>query len=202
MARTDRRPRRRLDPDSRRAAILEAAAVGFGPPPYSKVDISSTKEACSSNALVYRYFANKEDLYAEVVRVAIADLLSRQAEALDALPDGVPVRDRIRAATMVYLDHIATHPDAWAMPMRRPGGEPAAVAELRARTRCDYVKRLQDLLVPSTQARHDYALWGYFGFIDAAALRWVGKGCPEEDRWALIDAALGALEGALGDWAA
>ena len=112
------------------------------------------------------------------------------------------MRDRIRAATMVYLNHIATHPDAWAMPMRRPGGEPAAVAELRARTRCDYVKRLQDLLVPSTQARHDYALWGYFGFIDAAALRWVGKGCPEEDRWALIDAALGALEGALGDWAA
>ena len=129
-------------------------------------------------------------------------LLARQAEALDALPDGVPVRDRIRAATMVYLDHIATHPDAWAMPMHRPGGEPAAVAELRARTRCDYVKRLQDLLVPSTQARHDYALWGYFGFTDAAALRWVDKGCPEEDRWALIDAALGALEGALGDWAA
>jgi len=112
------------------------------------------------------------------------------------------VRARIRTATIVYLDHIATHPDAWAMPMRRPGGEPAAVAELRARTRCDYVKRLQDLLAPSTQARHDYALWGYFGFIDAAALRWVGNGCPEEDRWALIDAALGALEGALGDWAA
>ncbi len=41
-------------------------------------------------------------------------LLARQAEALDALPDGVPVHDRIRAATMVYLDHIATHPNAWA----------------------------------------------------------------------------------------
>lgn len=203
MVRTDRRPRRRLDPDSRRAAILEAAAAAFAAHPYAEVTISSiAAEAYSSNALVYRYFANKEDLYAEVVQVAIADLLTRQAEALDALPDGVPVRDRIRAATMVYLDHIATHPDAWAMPMRRPGGEPAAVAELRARTRCDYVKRLQGLLAPSTQARHDYALWGYFGFIDAAALRWVGKGCPEEDRWALIDAALGALEGALGDWAA
>ena len=144
MARTDRRPRRRLDPDSRRAAILEAAAAAFAAHPYAEVTISSiAAEACSSNALVYRYFANKEDLYAEVVRVAIADLLTRQAEALGALHDGVPVRDRIRAATMVYLDHIATHPDAWAMPMRRPGGEPAAVAELRARTRCDYVKRLQ-----------------------------------------------------------
>ena len=128
------------------AAILEAAAVAFAAHSYAEVTISSiAAEACSSNALVYRYFANKEDLYAEVVRVAIADLLTRQAEALDALPHGVPVRDRIRAATMVYLDHIVTHPDAWAMPMRRPGGEPAAVAELRARTRCDYVKRLQQL---------------------------------------------------------
>lgn len=25
------------------------------------------------------------------------------------------------------------------------------------------------------------------------ALHWVDKGCPEEDRWALIDAALSAL---------
>ena len=102
MVRTDRRPRRRLDPDSRRAAILEAAAAAFAAHPYAEVTISSiAAEAYSSNALVYRYFANKEDLYAEVVRVAIADLLTRQAEALDALPDGVPVRDRIRAARLL-----------------------------------------------------------------------------------------------------
>ena len=35
-----------------------------------------------------------------------------------------------------------------------------------------------------------------------STLHWGNKGCPEEDQWALIDAALGALEGALGDWAA
>ena len=52
------------------------------------------------------------------------------------------------------------------------------------------------------QARHRYALWGYLGFIDAACLHWVERGCPDEERWGVIDAALGALEGGLGDWAA
>ncbi len=203
MARTDSRPRLRLDPDARREAILRSAAAAFAERPYAEVTLADIAEgARASTPLVYRYFHGKEDLYAQVVRESVDALMERQARAIDELPDGVPVRDRIRMATIVYLDHIATHPDAWAMPMRRPGGEPAAVAELRTRTRRDYVKRLQDLLAPSTQARHGYALWGYFGFIDAAALRWVDKGCPEEDRWALVDAALGALEGALGDWAA
>ena len=111
------------------------------------------------------------------------------------------VRDRIRAATMVYLDHIAAHPGAWAMPLRRPGSEPAGAARVRARARSDYVERLGRLLGPSEQPRHRYALWGYLGFIDAACLHWVERGCPDEERWGLIDAALGALEGGLGDWA-
>lgn len=203
MTRTDRKPRRRLDPDSRRAAILDAAAEAFAALPYPEVTISLiASRAESSNALVYRYFANKEDLYVDVVRLAIAHLQSAQAAALDALPDGVPVRDRIATAMGVYLDHIASHPEAWAMPMRQPGGEPAAAADLRAQARHDYIAGLGRLLKPSSQARHEYALRGYFGFIDSACLHWVDNGCPEEHRWALIDAALGALEGALGDWAA
>lgn len=203
MARTDSKPRRRLDPDSRRAAILDAAARAFATFPFSDVTISTiSASADASNALVYRYFANKEELYTEVVRLTIDELHTQQEAALSALPEGVPVRDRIRAATMVYLNHIATHPDSWSMPMRQPGGEPAAAAELRAAARRNYVKNLATLLAPSNQKRHEYALWGYFGFIDTACLHWVENGCPEEERWPLIDATLGALEGALGDWAA
>lgn len=203
MARTDSRPRRRLDPDSRRAAILDAAARAFATFPFSDVTISAiSASADASNALVYRYFANKEELYTEVVRLAIDELRTQQEAALSALPEGVPVRDRIRAATLVYLNHIAAHPDSWSMPMRQPGGEPAAAAELRAAARQSYVKNLAALLAPSDQKRHEYTLWGYFGFIDTACLHWVENGCPEEERWPLIDAALGALEGALGDWAA
>lgn len=203
MVRTDRTPRRRLDPGSRRAAILDAAARAFATHAYSDVTISSiSADADSSNALVYRYFESKEDLYTEVVRIAIAKLMATQADVLEQLPQGVPVRDRIREATVVYLDHIASHPDAWAVPQRQPGSEPPAAAALRASARRDYVEHLRDMLAPSSNHRHEYALWGYLGFVDAACLTWVDEGCPERARWALVDAALGALEGALGDWGA
>lgn len=203
MARIDRQPRTRLDPDSRRAAIVEAAAAAFAADSYADVTVSSiARGAGASDALLYRYFSSKEVLYAEIVQLAITTLIAQQAAALDVLGPGVPVRDRVREATRVYLDHIATHPAAWAMPLRNPGTEPSTVAAIRLDARRDYVHRLGSMLAPSAQARHEYALWGYFGFLDAACLHWVERGCPDHDRQPLIEAALGALEGALGDWAA
>ncbi len=185
----------------RRAAIVAAAAEAFARSSYASVTISDiARRAGASDALLYRYFAGKEPLYAEVVRLAVDDLLARQAVALGAVPDGAPVRDRVRAATVVYLDHIAGHPQSWARPVRGPGSEPEAAADVRARARGDYVDRLRALLATDRQQRHEYALWGYFGFLDAACLRWVDRGCPDDERWAVVDAALGALEGALGDW--
>jgi hypothetical protein len=73
---------------------------------------------------------------------------------------------------------------------------------VRARARQEYVDRLRGVLVPSAAPRHEYALWGFFGFLDAACLRWVEEGCPDDRRHPLLDAAVGALEGALGDWGA
>ena len=201
MARTDRAPRRRLDPDQRRAAILEAAVEAFAERGYPDVTMAAVGAAAgASEALVYRYFGSKDALYLEIVRSAIDDLRVRQAAALAALADGVPVRDRVRAATQVYLDHIAHHPVSWALPLRRPGSEPAAVADLRRAIRAEYVDGLAGWLAPDSSRRREFALWGYFGFLDAGCLRWVDRGCPDDDRWSLIDAALGALEGALGDW--
>lgn len=203
MPRKDRTPRQRLDPEQRRETILAAAAQSFAEAPYEDVTITAiTQRAEASHALVYRYFDGKAELYAEVVRLAITDLLARQGAALAALPDGVPVRDKVRATTLVYLDHIAHHPGAWSMPLRRPGGEPEAAAAIRREARDDYVERLRGLLAPSESRRHAYALVGYFGFLDAACLEWVDRGCPDDDRGSLVDAALGALEGGLGDWAA
>ena len=34
----------------------------------------------------------------------------------------------------------------------------------------------------------------------SSARRWVHAGCPDDQRHSLVDAALGCLEGALGDW--
>ena len=201
--RTDKHPRTRLDPDVRRAAILEAAMELFAERPYTEVPIASiARQAGASDALVYRYFAGKDELYAEVVRRAIGRLGQRQAEVLEALPAGVPTRDRVRAATLVYLDYVAEHPASWATPFTAPGAEPGAAAAERAQARADYVERLRDLLRPTGGARHEYSLWGYFGFLDAACFAWVQAGSPDHDRHPIGEAALGALEGALGDWGA
>lgn len=203
MARTDRVPRRRLDPDARREAILAAAAEAFAREPYGEVTLASVARlAGASEALLYRYFAGKEQLYTAVVGLAIEDLLDAQAAALAGLPEGAPVRDRVVATTTVHLDHVAHHPQAWALPLGGAASEPTATVEVRTRARAEYVRRLRDLLSPSSTARHEYALWGFFGFLEAACAAWVRAGCPHEGRQSLLDASVGALEGALGDWGA
>jgi AcrR family transcriptional regulator len=203
MVRTDRTQRRRLDPGERRERILAAATDAFAVAPYDEVSVAAiAAQAEASEPLVYRYFTGKADLYAQIVMRAIADLLGRQAAALDALPGGVPVRDRVRTTTLVYLDHVAAHPRGWASPLHRPGSEPEQAATIRREARRDYVERLRELLAPATTVRHEFALWGFFGFLDAACLCWVERGCPGDERESLADTALGALEGALGDWAA
>ncbi len=202
MSRTDRRPRQRLDPQMRRAAILTAAAAAFGARPYDQVTIEQVADDVgASQALVHRYYPNKADLYTAIVQIAVDDLVARQRAAIDALPDGVPVRDRVRATIQVYLDHVAHHPVGWAAPLRG-AGEPEQTLTLRRAARADYVAWLNGLLTPHRDLRHDYAVWAYFGCLDAACLRWVDQDCPDDHRRALVDTVLGALEGALGDWAA
>lgn len=203
MARSDHRPRRRLDPDARREAILVAAAAAFARSAYGEVTVAAVAaDVGASEALVYRYFSGKDHLYAEVLRAELADLVAREADALAALAEGTPPRERVRAAVGVYLDTVAAYPNAWAAPLRGTGAEPAAAAAVRRDARRDYVDRLRGLLSPSVTRRHEYALWGFVGFLDSACLRWVEDGCRADDREPVIDAALGALEGALGDWAA
>ena len=60
--------------------------------------------------------------------------------------------------------------------------------------------RIRAFLLPGQGERQAFAIDGYFGFLDAACGRWVDHGCPEDERWPVIETALGALQGALGDW--
>lgn len=197
--RTDRRPRQRLDIQQRRETILEAAGRCYAGAPYAEVSVADIATAAdASPALVFHYFGSKAGLFAAVVEASIEQLRSRQAAADAALSPGVPARDRVRASLLVYLDHIADHPAAWAAPLTG-SGEPAEAVAVRRQARAEYVRSLAALLAPDT-TRHEYALWGYFGFLDQACLHWVEAGCPHDQRHAIVDAALGALEGALGDW--
>ena len=197
---SDRAPRQRLDAGERREGILAAARSIYAEAAYTDVTTAQVARAAgASPALVLHYFGSKAGLYTAVVRAAVAALARDQREADVALPAGVPVRDRVRTSLLVYLDHIAARPGTWASPLVG-GEEPREAVELRQVARAEQVETLRALVRPAAWARHEYALTGYFGFVDRACLAWVLAGCPEDDRHPLVDAALGALEGALGDW--
>lgn len=200
--RTDRQPRRRLDADSRRAAILGAAMQAFATQPYPQASVAGIARAAeASEALVFRYYESKGGLYAAVIGAALEDLAQRQSDALSAIPAGAPARDRVRASLRIYLDHIASHPTGWSAPFLVSGNEPPPALEIRRLARERYVDALAGLLgIDRSQRRDEFSLWGYFGFLDAACLAWVHRGCLPEEREPLVEAALGALEGALGDW--
>jgi AcrR family transcriptional regulator len=200
MQRADRTPRQRLDADARREGILDAAREMYAVHPYSEVSTQQIADAAgASAALVFHYFGSKAGLYAAVVADAIAGLSAAQRAADASLHANASARTRVRKSLDIYLDHIATHPQTWAWPLRG-GVEPVEAQQVRRRSRAGYVQALSELLGYGDWARHHYALWGYFGFLDEACLAWVEKGCPSDDREQLIEASLGALEGALGDW--
>lgn len=194
--------RQRLDTAMRREAILAAAVECYAQAPYAEVSVAEiAATAHASSALVFHYFGSKAALYAEVVTVAVATLTQAQRSAVASLPERATKRDRVRTSILVYVDHIASHPRTWAAPLLG-GEEPAEAVAVRQQARAEYAEALRQILQPAAWARHEYALWGYFGFLDQACLHWVEQGCPSAERDALTEAALGALQGALGDWGA
>ncbi|WIM72747.1 TetR/AcrR family transcriptional regulator [Corynebacterium suedekumii] len=188
--------RRRLSTAERRAVILDAARDAFAAAPYPEVSVPAIAAASgSSQALVFHYFSAKAGLHAAVVADAVSRLHAAQDAAVGQLAPGQPVRDRVRELLIVHLDHVRTDSSLISGP-----GEPSATRAVRDDARADLVTRLAELLGTTGVARHDWALWGWVGFLDRVARRWHEAGCPEDERWPLIEAALGALEGALGDW--
>src|SRR5660397_481 len=89
MSIEDRVARRRLDPAARREELLAAAAGIFEVRPYADVTMGDVAAvAGASEALVFRYFATKAELYAKVVRRALAALKGAQDDAIDAAGPG------------------------------------------------------------------------------------------------------------------
>ena len=192
-----------MDPAERRELILSAASRAFASRPYEEVSLAEiAEEAQASEALVHKYFANKAGTYAQVLQRAADELAERTRRAADALPAGASARDRVRASILTYLDFIAERSPGWMAYQILAGHEPGEAAQVRQAARESAVEALADVVGGSHGYRDEFALWGYLGFLDDACLRWVRAGCPAEQRHSLVDAALGCLEGALGDWRA
>ena len=99
------------------------------------------------------------------------------------------------------MDFIAERSPGWVTYQVLAGHDPGDEASrVRREAREAAVAALAEVVGGSRGHRDDFALWGYLGFLDDACLRWVRAGRPDNQRHSLIDATLGCLEGALGDW--
>lgn len=179
-----------MDAAARQADIIAAAREAFTALPYEQVAMAQiASQAEASEALLYRYYATKAELYTEVVRDLITDSHQRQQAADAALPPGASGRDRVGAALDAYLDLLSAPGDAAALLL--PGNDPAATVTMRAELNTEQVAWLREL--SGATAADEYALQGYVGFVTAAARLWVDRGCPSEDRPQLHQSALDAL---------
>ena len=141
---------------------------------------------------------DKTSLNTQLPQSTTDELTKRTRRDDDARPERSLARDRVRTC----LDFIAERSPGWMAYQILAGHEPGEAARVRQEAREAAVRALAEVVGGSRGHRDDFAFWGYLGFLDDACLRWVRAGCPDDQRHNLIDAALGCLEGALGDWRA
>jgi len=98
---------RRRKSDVTRGRILDAAAVLFGDQGYSATTMRQiAKRARIDAGTVYYYFASKEEILDEVLRIGIAAVGEAVESAVEDLPAATSHRDRIRVATEAHLNTL------------------------------------------------------------------------------------------------
>ena len=98
-------------PTDRRQRILQVASELFATRGYDGTSMRDVSEACAiSKSLLYHHFANKEDLYRNIV-------LSSAGNLYDYVRDRVPTEgsaaDKIRAFMLVTAEFFDKHRWAW-----------------------------------------------------------------------------------------
>ena len=164
--------------------------------PRLRMDPAERRELILSAAS--RAFASRP--YEEVSLAEIAE----EAQASEALVHKYFVGKAGIYAQVLQgaVDELAERSLGWMAYQILAGHEPGEAARVRQEAREAAVRALAEVVGGSRGHRDDFAFWGYLGFLDDACLRWVRAGCPDDQRHSLVDAALGCLEGALGDWRA
>jgi AcrR family transcriptional regulator len=159
------RRRRRLEPERRRAEIVEAASTIFKGRDPATVRFEEVADAAGvSRSLVYAYFGDRGGLLAAVYLHSLAGL----DEDLSSLLDNVPVDEsRLRALVRRYMTLVCDNAASWPLFAACGALEHPAVQQAR-RAR---IQRIADTWgggpVDRLLAR------GVIGMLEAGASEWV-----------------------------
>lgn len=187
------RKRTRLSPDQRREQLVEIGAQLFAERPFSDVWVEQVAEAAGvSRGLVYHYFPNKRDFYAEVVRRGAQETL-RITEPDPELP---PLQ-RLRASLDHYLEYVEERENVFRAIHRGQHSSDEGVRAAVRETRDEQSRRIIDQLDPPVVPTPTLmlALEGWMHFNESVVLDWLET--REIDREVVLDLMTGSLAGIL-----
>lgn len=169
----------RLDPEQRRAQILEAASGLFAERAYDDVSIEDiAREAGVTRGLVHHYFGGRKEVY-----VALLERLGEVRENDLRPPEGSSARARVADTVSRWLDWTEANRTVWLAAMAP--GEDVGDPEVR-RIVTDLVRRAVALLaayhsdLAQDSPRLRYALECWTGLNRAATRRWLQGEAPRE----------------------
>lgn len=185
--------RTRLSPEQRREQLVEIGARLFAERPFSDVWIEQVADAAGvSRGLVYHYFPNKRDFYAEVVRRGAQDTLRITAPDPD-----LPPLQRLRVSLDHFLEHVEERENVFRAIHRGQHSSDEAVRHAVRETRDQQSQRIIEQLGPPVEATPTLmlALEGWMHFNDAVILDWLDTRAIDRD--VVLELMTGSLVGIL-----
>jgi AcrR family transcriptional regulator len=183
-----------MTPNQRRDQLLDVGAVMFSTRPFEDVSMEDVGERAGvSRALVYHYFANKNELFAAIWKRAHDELL--EAATFDG---SAPLVDQVRRALTAHYEFYEQHAplvflanrSAVALDpvVRQPIGEDLNIMR----------HRLLDAAELTGHAREvaSAGLVGWIALVREVAIEWLEH--REISRHEAIELCIGALAGVLG----
>jgi len=180
---TERKPVTRLDPETRRTQIIEAATRLFEERDPSDIPFEEIADAAGvSRALVYNYFGDRGGLLAAVLLHHFEGVNAHLTAAMDPAD---PPSDRVRAIVGAYLEFAAAHPGAWRLLRVARAVEHPLVLQARR----DRMAEIATAFGGSDDAL--VVAYGITGLIEEATIEWLQAGSRDPARvTALIHALL------------
>lgn len=186
--------RTRMSPEARRDQLLEFGLEMVKERPLEEITIDAIADAAGvSRALLFHYFASKQDYHVAIAQ-AQADRLLACTEPDDSLGDPIAI---LTASMEAFVDFVSENRTAYTALIRGASSSDPAMRDVFDRTREVMVQRVLDH-APGFGVEVSPAVvlsvHGWIAFVEETAIRWLTEPTvSREELLALITGALPAL---------
>ncbi len=175
----------RMSREQRRAQLIDLGVQAVTASSFDEVSVEQVADAAGiSRGLLFHYFPTRRDFLVAIAEAGAQQLLDVTAPD----PDLDPLA-QLRVGMAAYVDYIVDRRDAYISLVRGAAGGDPAMLEVVRRTRAQIVGRMLAGLGLDPQATPPtlrIALHGWLGFVEEAAIAWMGEPDPPA-RHALLE---------------